>query len=460
MSFLFTEDTIAAISTPPGEGGVGIVRLSGTESLRIASRIFRSSRGKDIRARGQRVFHGHIIDAAGFPVDEVLLHVMHAPHSYTAEDVVEINGHGGRASLQAILDTALAQGARLAAPGEFTRRAFVNGRIDLTRAEAVMALIQAKSREALRLAENAASGRLSERLQALQQQLKHCLAHAEASVDFPEEDLPELITPVFFTNLEQVSREMRELLASAETGLLLQEGVSLAIVGQPNVGKSSLFNVLLRDARAIVSPEPGTTRDHIQEVLTLGGIPIRLCDTAGLRDTQHHIESQGIARSRQAARRAALLLFVADASVGADEEEKRLVAEMLQLGVPVVLVLNKIDLAPLHERSFPDIPFAAVCPVSAVTREGIDGLEKTLVTLLAGDLDAALDAPALFRSHQKESMQRALACVQRVLEHPSASPEILALDLREAVHALGGITGETTAEEVLDLIFNEFCIGK
>lgn len=460
MSYLFSDDTIAAISTPPGEGGVGIVRLSGPASLAMAAKIFQSSRGKDLLKGKQRVYHGHILDEGGHPLDEVLLHVMHAPHSYTAEDVVEINGHGGRASLQTILECVLAQGARLALPGEFTRRAFVNGRIDLTRAEAVMDLIQAKTRAALRMAESASSGRLAGQLQALAAVLKDSLAHAEAAVDFPEEDLPELITPAFFARLEKATEEMAALVKSTDTGLLLQEGASIAIVGRPNVGKSSLFNVLLRDARAIVSSEPGTTRDQIEETLTLGGIPIRLCDTAGLRETDHEIESQGIARSRQAARRAALLLFVVDASIEAGEEELLLAEEMRQLEVPLVYVLNKIDLPAVTDRKIPDIAFAAECRVSAATGEGMDELEKTLVSLLAGDLEEALDSPALFRSHQKDSMVRAQKCVQAVLNDPVASPELLALELREALAALGSITGETTSEEVLDVIFGSFCIGK
>ncbi|NLN94521.1 MAG: tRNA uridine-5-carboxymethylaminomethyl(34) synthesis GTPase MnmE [Candidatus Hydrogenedens sp.] len=460
MSYLYSDDTIAAISTPPGEGGVGIVRLSGPASLSIAAKVFVSSRAKNISKGSQRVYHGHVLDEEGNPLDEVLLHIMRAPHSYTAEDVVEINGHGGRASLQAILECVLAQGARLAQPGEFTRRAFVNGRIDLTRAEAVMDLIHAKTRAALRMAESASSGRLAGQLQALANLLKECLALAEAAVDFPEEDLPELITPAFFARLEKAKEEMAALVKSTDTGLLLQEGASIAIVGRPNVGKSSIFNLLLRDARAIVSPEPGTTRDQIEETLTLGGIPVRLCDTAGLRKTEHAVESQGIERSRQAARRAALLLFVADASSEAEEEESLLAEEMRQLEVPVVFVLNKIDLPAVAERKIPDIPFAALCHVSAMTGEGMEELEKTLVSLLAGDLEGALDSPALFRSHQKDSMQRALKCVQALLENRDASPEILALELRDALSALGSITGETTSEEVLDIIFGSFCIGK
>lgn len=460
MTFFFSDDTIAAISTPPGEGGVGIVRLSGPDALKIAAEVFRSSRGKDIATGSQRVFHGHVLDDQGQVLDEVLLHVMGAPHSYTAEDVVEINGHGGQASLRSILERVLSQGARLASPGEFTRRAFVNGRIDLTQAEAVMNLIQAKTRAALRVAESASSGRLAQALQAMADSVKTSLAHAEAAVDFPEEDLPQLITPEFFARLEALRQEMKDLAASADTGLLLQEGASIAIVGRPNVGKSSLFNLLLRDARAIVSPEPGTTRDQIEEMITLGGIPTRLCDTAGLRETAHAIESQGIERSRQAARRAALLLFVVDASRKMEEEEESLAEEMAALEVPLVLVLNKIDLSEAENREMPAIPFSAVCRVSTVTREGMDTLETTLVRLLAGDLESALDRPALFRSHQKESMLTALKCVENVLDNRHVSPELHALELREALAALGRITGETTSEEVLDVIFGSFCIGK
>ena len=261
-------ETIAAISTPPGEGGVGIVRLSGPSAISIAGQMFVSSRGRNIQKSRQRVFHGYIRGRNGDVLDEVLLHVMCAPHSYTAEDVVEINAHGGTMPLRAILEETLALGARLAQPGEFTRRAFVNGRLDLSRAEAVIDLVQAQTRAALNAANTVAGGALTRALYELRDTLADALAHIEAAVDFPEEDLPELVNAALLEKLRNVHKQMLELLQSADAGILYREGISIAIVGKPNVGKSSLFNALLRDARAIVSTSP-VLPDRLEETLPM-----------------------------------------------------------------------------------------------------------------------------------------------------------------------------------------------
>ncbi len=462
MSNVFDEDTIVAISTPPGEGGVGIVRLSGNAALPIAAKVFVSSKDKDIEREGQRVFHGHVHDAAGNMLDEVLLHVMRAPHSYTAEDVVEINGHGGMAPLRAILDAVLEQGARLARPGEFTRRAFVNGRIDLSRAEAVIDVVRAQTRAALSAANTASAGMLSRTLYALRDVLIDALAHIEAAVDFPEEDLPELVNDALFERLQDARQRMCALTHTADAGIRYREGVALAIVGKPNTGKSSLFNALLRDARAIVSKQPGTTRDRLEETITLDGVPARLIDTAGMRTTDNEVEAIGVEQARLAAEQAGMILFVVDASLSLSTEDTMLAEHLAALEIPVVLVRNKTDLPAAANDDDHTLPIqcAAVCDVSAKTGDGLRPLEHQLATLLLGESAPAADTPMLFRAHQKDSMRRAAQALQRLLDNKDASPEFLAADVREALAAIGEITGETTSEDVLDRIFASFCIGK
>lgn len=456
----YDADTIAAISTPPGEGGVGIVRVSGPHAIPIAARIFVSSRGLDIQTQRQRVFHGQILDSQRHVLDEVLLHLMRAPHTYTREDVVEINGHGGPAPLNAILDEVLRQGARLAQPGEFTRRAFLNGRIDLVQAEAVMDQIQARTQSALQAAHAAAGGQLSCALHRLRDTLAEALAYVEAAVDFPEEDLPELVTPALIQRLHHTHHDMLELLDTADTGRLYREGAIVTIAGRPNVGKSSLFNALLRDARAIVSPQPGTTRDRIEEYITVAGLPVKLIDTAGLRISSDTIEQAGVDLARRALRSAHLALFVLDASVPTAEEDYDIAHELNALNIPVILALNKSDCVASCALPEWDFSFASVVSVSALTGNGLKELENAIgKVLLRGGGLAAGDA-LLTRTHQKESLRRAAECIANLLKNPSHSPEFLALDLRGALEALGEITGETTPDHLLDIIFSQFCIGK
>jgi tRNA modification GTPase len=426
--------------------------------------MFQSSRNRDIVPSRQRIFHGYILDAEGQPVDEVLLHLMRAPHSYTMEDVVEINAHGGMAPLRAILETALKHGARLAQPGEFTRRAFLNGRIDLSRAEAVIDLIQAKTQTALKAANAAAGGMLTQALHELHLTLADALAHIEAAVDFPEEDLPELVTPALLERLREAHERMMGLEQSADAGMLYQQGAAAVIVGRPNVGKSSLFNTLLRDARAIVSEHPGTTRDRIEAIVNIQGIPVRLMDTAGLHATQDAVEAIGVERAYDAARQASLLLFVVDISVAPDADTCQLAEELRSQNTPILLVRNKCDLvdAIRWQESVPEClgSFDKTCSVSAAAPTGIEEMEQCMAELLLNDRTADMNSPMLFRAHQKDSMNRAAASLGVLLENPTASPEFLAVDLRDALRHLGEITGETTPEDVLDRIFSAFCIGK
>lgn len=452
------DDTIAAISTPPGESGIGIVRLSGGRAVEIVVDVFVSARGRDIRTDRQRVFLGHVTDAQGAPIDEVLVHVMRAPHSYTREDVVEINCHGGMGPLNAVLERVLACGARLAGPGEFTQRAFLNGRIDLVQAEAVIDRIQARTRASLRAAAAAADGALSKAIHEMAETLADALAHIEAAVDFPDEDLPELVDEALRKRLEDTRQRMRELLDTAEAGRLYREGAAVAIVGRPNVGKSSLFNALLRDARAIVTAHPGTTRDRIEEIITIGGVPVRLIDTAGLRTARDEVEQIGVEVARDALQQADVVLFVVDSSEPLSDEDERLAQELAPLDQSVLLALNKIDIAKVVRE--PAWEFARGCRVSAKTGEGLAQLEKALGALLLGDASVAPEEGLITRIHQRDSLRRAEAALGQLLENYGASPEFLSIDLRDALNALGEITGETTPEDILDRIFASFCIGK
>lgn len=453
-------DTIAAISTPPGEGGIGIVRLSGPEAHAIALAMFRSSTGRDPRAGRRRIFHGHALDLAGVVVDEVLLHLMHAPHTYTREDIAEINGHGGVAVLNALLEECLRCGARLARPGEFTLRAFLNGRIDLVQAEAVIDQIQGRTRAALQAANAAASGVLSRQLFEIKDELVFALSRLEAAVDFPEDDLPEMVDPVWHARVQSALAGMRALLDTADAGRILREGAAVVIAGRPNAGKSSLFNALLRDNRAIVSAQPGTTRDRIEEYVQVGGVPVKLIDTAGLREAQDEVERIGVDLARGAFKAANAALYVLDAEAGVAPEDEAHVLELSALEIPVIAVLNKADLVP--DAAPP--PWAAAChavhAVSALTGQGMDTLEATLAALLLGGHAVDAAQPLLNRAHQKDSLRRAMECVERLLTDTALSPEFLALELQEALAALGEITGETTPDDLLGQIFDNFCIGK
>ncbi len=453
------EDTITAISTPPGEGAIGIVRLSGPQSIDVTHQIFVPSGDHDIRASKRRVFHGEIREK-GAPVDEVLVHITRAPHSYTREDVVEINCHGGAAPLQAVLELILAQGVRLAEAGEFTKRAFLNGRIDLVQAEAVIDRIRAQTRAGLQAAHAAAGGVLSKQLHTMRETLVEALARIEAAVDFPEEDLPELIDAALRETIEMARTNMENLLKTADAGRLYREGASVTIAGQPNVGKSSLFNALLRDARAIVTAQPGTTRDLIEEVITIEGIPVRLTDTAGLRNTHDEVEKIGVEIAKNALKSAAVVLLVIDAASPDSPHDRELVEELKELGVPALLVTNKIDLSPNPEVPVWASSFREVCAVSAITGQGLHELEAALGRLLLGDGAVTPDRGLITRVHQRDSLRRAEEALGRLLDNFDASPEFLSIDLRDALAALGEITGETTPEEILDRIFASFCIGK
>jgi tRNA modification GTPase len=459
VSSFSLDDTIAAIATALGEGGIGIVKVSGPEALAIVEELFvpGSANGRANQAP-RRLTFGHIQNPhSGEVVDEVLVAYMPGPHSYTRQDVVEIQAHGGIVPLRQILKLVLTAGARLAEPGEMTLRAFVNGRLDLAQAEAVLDIVQARTEAALRVATEQLGGRLSNQVRSVRAQLVHLLAYLEASIDFVEDDIPsqEVIPP-----LQETASALQDMLASADRGLIYRQGIRTAIVGRPNVGKSSLLNALLRGERAIVTPIPGTTRDTLEETINVQGVPLVLVDTAGIRSaTDDEVERAGVARSRSALERADMALLVVDGSRALEEADQDIAT--LIGHKPGLLVINKCDL-PQVELPFDLLPAAPRLRVSALTGEGITNLEDAIVELGFGGAVTSADTPLVSNPRHQASLKRALDHVQAAQggQMGGLSPDLVAIDVREAVDALGEITGETVGEDLLEAIFSDFCIGK
>ncbi len=462
MPFLSDEDTIAAIATATGEGGIGIIRLSGTQALNIAQRVFVGSRQfsqQDVPAYS--LLHGRIVHPdSGSMLDEVLIAVMRRPHSYTREDVVEIHCHGGRLVLCNVLELVLEQGARLATPGEFTKRAFLNGRLDLAQAESVIDIIQAKTDAGLQLAVQQLQGKLSSQVKHLHDELQQLLASIEASIDFADEDIELIAYEQILNELQAALDELNQLLAGAQEGKIVRDGLSVAIVGKPNVGKSSLMNVFLQEERAIVTPIPGTTRDTIEDYINLEGVPLRLIDTAGIRASDDHLERLGVERSRQVLQQADLILCLFDASSPWSQEDEEFVE--LTRDKDHVLIFNKIDLpSQLFEQEvrakFSDsAPFFRI----SVTRQfGLDELKHALVEKV---LALPLESVAVTNARHKQALQLATQSLNHAQESTRSemSQEFIALDIRDALQHLGEISGETTTDDLLDRIFSTFCIGK
>ncbi|HEY7984316.1 MAG TPA: tRNA uridine-5-carboxymethylaminomethyl(34) synthesis GTPase MnmE, partial [Ktedonobacterales bacterium] len=476
-----TSDTIAAIATPPGAGGVGIVRISGPRAFAIGRALFRPARGACDGAAvpPTRVLtYGHVVDAAtGEPVDEVLVAFMRAPHTYTREDVVEVDAHGGPLLLRRILALALAAGARAARPGEMTLRAFLNGRLDLAQAEAVMALIQAESAAGLRLALRQLSGDLSARVQAARAPALEALVRIEAALDFPEDEVPQPDRAALAALTGQAQAGVAALLAGAERGLLLRQGARVAILGRPNVGKSSLLNALVGHDRAIVTPVAGTTRDTIEETATLGGVALHLVDTAGLVESDDPVERIGVERTRAAAATADVALFVLDGSQPLAPADHAAAADLRARGFgapadgtavdgavrPLLLVLNKDDLPPALSEAQARALWPAAPLVRTSTRrpEGVRPLQDALAALLGGG-DAASEDPLVASVRHRDALRRAAEALATAADALAAGIplDLVALDLRGALEALGEITGETATADLLDRIFAEFCIGK
>ncbi len=451
--------TIAAIATAivPQQGSIGIVRLSGAEAVEIAQQVFVAP-GQQVW-ESHRILYGHVRDPQTHQIlDEALLLLMLAPRSFTREDVVEFHCHGGMIPVQQVLQVCLQAGARLAQPGEFTLRAFLNGRLDLTQAEGVADLVGARSPQAAQTALAGIQGKLATPIRELRQRCLDLLAEIEARIDF-EEDLPPLDEPSIIAQLQAVSTEVGRLLATADRGELLRTGIKVAIVGRPNVGKSSLLNAWSRSDRAIVTDLPGTTRDVVESSLVVQGIPVQVLDTAGIRDTEDQVEKIGVERSHGAAQQADLVLLTIDAPSGWTTEDQRLY-ETLETR-SVILVINKTDLANAEQVQYPTAIQSVVMTVAA-QQVGIEGLEDAIVqtiergTLQAANLDLAIN------QRQAEALTRANAALRHVMGSIEGQLplDFWSIDLRGAIQALGEITGEEVTESVLERIFSRFCIGK
>ncbi len=462
MTGIAIADTIAAVSTPPGEAGIGMVRLSGPNAAAIARTIFRPHRPRLIW-QSHRLYLGHIVDSQGEVIDEVLLTFMAAPHTYTRQDVVEINCHSGYGVLARILSLVLEQGARLAQPGEFTLRAFLSGRLDLTQAEAVLEVIRARTGAALHVAASHLQGSLGRGVAAMRGALLDWLARVEAALDFPEE-AEELAPAALEEGLAAQAAALERLSATYQAGRLLREGLLAVIAGRPNAGKSSLLNRLLDLDRAIVTEIPGTTRDLIEETITLGGILVRLSDTAGLRPARDRLEELGIERTRQRLAQADLVLYLLDGSQPLNPEDRQALQELA--GRRGLAVINKMDLSPaLNPDDLSEITAFPVLRISALTGQGIDELKGAMADLaLGGGLKLSGEMVTQARHHQLlESCLASLARVQELLAAAggAATPwELVALELNEAIRELGAITGQEVGDEVLERIFGEFCLGK
>ncbi|MBD2101411.1 tRNA uridine-5-carboxymethylaminomethyl(34) synthesis GTPase MnmE [Leptolyngbya sp. FACHB-261] len=450
-------ETIAAIATAivPQQGSVGIVRLSGPQAEAIGRAIFKAP-GQQVW-ESHRILYGQIQDN-GHLIDEALLLLMRAPRSFTREDVVELHCHGGIMAVQQVLALCLRQGARLAQPGEFTLRAFLNGRIDLTQAESVADLVGARSPQAAQAAVVGLQGKLAHPIRQLRANLLEILAEVEARIDFAD-DLPPLDECWVVAQIEQVSTEVGQILSTADRGELLRSGLKIAIIGRPNVGKSSLLNAWSRSERAIVTDLPGTTRDVVESSLVVGGIPVQVLDTAGIRSTEDRVEQIGVERSRQAAQNADLVLLVIDAQAGWTEADQALYD--LAAGRPLILVINKTDLRPVTELALPPEPESRVS-IAAAHNRGLEDLEQAILAsvnsgqLQAADLDLAINQrQAAALTHTQQALQQVRETIQQQLPL-----DFWTIDLRQAVRALGEITGEEVTESVLDQIFSRFCIGK
>ena len=454
------DDTIAAIATPLGEGGLAIIRVSGSRSLAIADQSFIPA-GKSAltpsAAPSHTLHYGKVV-RNGQVIDEVVLAVTRAPRTFTREDVVEITCHGGVLAAKSVLDTVLANGARLALPGEFTKRAFLNGRIDLAQAEAVVDVIHARTELALAAANEQLAGRLSQRINRLRAELIATLAHIEAHIDFPDEDIAPDTRGQLIGRLERSLEFMDELLRTANEGQILRRGLRSAIVGRPNTGKSSLLNQLLGHDRAIVSPIPGTTRDTIEETANIRGLPVVFVDTAGLRDSHDPVELEGIRRSRQSLARAELILQVVDQSEPLTAEDQQYLDEFT--GRKRILVSNKCDLP--SRLVLPTGFSESVVAVSCLNGEGIEELKDAIKRLVwQGEIRADM-APVMISSRHQNALERARKAGQHTLNSlkANASLELVAVDLHAAVNAVGEIVGKTTTEDLLDSIFSQFCLGK
>lgn len=456
-------DTIAAIATPQGEGGIGIIRISGEKAVAVADRVFRAASGRKLADyRTQSAVFGHIAEEDGETVDEAMVLLMRAPHSYTKEDVVELQCHGGMMPLRKALQLTWQAGARPAERGEFTKRAFLNGRLDLSQAQAVMDVIGAKTERSLKMAAGHLAGHFSAGIHAMRHDILGMIAHLEAAIDFPEDEVDDVVMDEVEKKIVAARSKIRRLLKTAHTGRILRDGLMTAIVGKPNVGKSSLLNALLREERAIVTDIPGTTRDSIEEYANVGGVPLRIIDTAGIRATDDVVEQIGVDKARAYVSEASLVLALFDASrafSAEDEEILRLIQDKEAL-----VLLNKSDLAPLlTAESLQERTSAPVLAISTVTEHGLDSLSEAVQQkVYAGGMDGADEGVFVNDERQAEILRQTDKHLSAALKTIGMGMglDFISIDLRSAWEKLGELTGETVGEDIIDEIFSKFCIGK
>lgn len=459
---MFIDDTIAAIATAPGEGGIGIIRISGEKSLQVAQSIFKSKSGKMIKDYNARtLIYGTVVDNEKV-IDEVLVAYMKGPNSYTAEDVIEINCHGGFISVKKILELILSKGVRLAEAGEFTKRAFLNGRIDLSQAEAIIDVIKSKTDMAHEVAQSQLEGSLAKKIKDLRMNVTEVLAHLEVSIDFAEEDVEEITYQTLEEKALELRNEIKKLYDTAESGKILRDGLKTVIVGKPNVGKSSLLNSILGENRAIVTDIAGTTRDVIEEFVNIKGIPLKIVDTAGIRETEDVVEKIGVEKSRESFSTADLVIMVLDASRKLSEEDMEIL-ESLKNKKTIVL-LNKMDLEPQIELEKIEefVNSEEIIKISALKHQGIEELQDKIEAMVYHGsvknssnlmITNSRHKDALFKAY--ESINDAISAIEQRMPY-----DFIEVDFKNIWDYLGYINGDTVREDLLDTIFANFCIGK
>ncbi|MFJ6967444.1 MAG: tRNA uridine-5-carboxymethylaminomethyl(34) synthesis GTPase MnmE [Ligilactobacillus ruminis] len=455
-------DTIAAISTPPGEGAISIVRMSGEEAVSIAQKVFS---GKDLtQAKSHTINYGHIVDPKTHEeIDEVMVSLMLAPKTFTREDVVEINCHGGIVATNRILQLLLINGARLAEPGEFTKRAFLHGRIDLTQAESVMDLIRAKTDRSMKIALNQLDGNLSHLIDSLRKDILDVLAQVEVNIDYPEyDDVEEMTTKLLKEKAIEIKQRIEQLLKTASQGKIMREGLATALVGRPNVGKSSLLNHLLHEDKAIVTDVAGTTRDVIEEYVNVSGVPLKLIDTAGIRETDDKVEKIGVERSKKAIEQSDLVLLVLNAAESLTKEDLELIR--LTNDKKRIIILNKTDLEEkLDRKELAEISEnAPVYATSILKNEGVEALEEAISKLFFNGIENSQSTVMVTNARHIALLEKAQNSLDSVLEGISSGMpvDLVQIDMTEAWNLLGEITGESYEDELLDQLFSQFCLGK